>query len=98
MFSAVPASRLLLISHAVDEVLVLVQRTRQRLYVMEANCSHDFDLRARVTCQVRRYRDVGGFSACNFFTVNKSLVASIVGFMTTYIIVLVQFKQADKLN
>ncbi len=36
-----------------------------------------------------------GFSASNFFTVNRGLVTSIAGYLLTYIIVLIQFKVSD---
>jgi len=42
-----------------------------------------------------KYNDMNGFSACNYFTVNRGLVTSIVGYLATYVIVLMQFKISD---
>jgi hypothetical protein len=36
-----------------------------------------------------------GFSAANYFKVNRGLVTSIAGYLLTYIIVLMQFKISD---
>ncbi len=45
---------------------------------------------------IRNYHeDHRGFSACNFFTVNRGLVTSVLGYLVTYIIVLIQFKVSD---
>ncbi len=46
-------------------------------------------------CILRSYATIDGFSACNFFTVNRGLVTSITGYLVTYIIVLIQFKVSD---
>ncbi|XP_029179078.1 gustatory receptor for sugar taste 43a-like [Nylanderia fulva] len=35
------------------------------------------------------------FSACGLFTLNRTLVTSIAGAVTTYLVILMQFKQAD---
>ena len=37
-----------------------------------------------------------GFNACGFFTLGKPLLTSIVANFTTFIIVLIQFKMAER--
>jgi hypothetical protein len=42
-----------------------------------------------------RFEGFDGFSAVGFFHLNRSLMTSVVGALVTYLIVLLQFKQAD---
>jgi hypothetical protein len=61
---------------------------------MEAADADADDLR-QIRWAIRQYQGIRGFSVCNYFTVNPQLVTSIMGYLCTYIIVLMQFKVAD---
>ena len=49
----------------------------------------------KVTRARIRYEGCRGFSADGFFHLNRGLMTAIVGALATYLIVLLQFKQAD---
>ena len=72
---------------------------RHRLYELEAalgdSPSGGAPHRGLIAATIRRYVEIDGFSAHNYFVVNRKLVTSILGYLSTYIVVLVQFKIAD---
>ena len=83
----------------VHATLSLKIQVKERLYEMESlTACCDPDMQGRVRGAVRKYQEVKGVSAHNFFTVNHELVTSILGYLTTYIIVMVQFKITDLAN
>ncbi len=95
LYSVVPISRLLYITTAVDRVVKKAEAVRARLFAMESSAAASSSPVAGIRCVIRSYEGLVGFSACNFFTVNRGLVTSIVGYLVTYIIVLIQFKVSD---
>ena len=76
-----------------DALIKNMHGTKEHLYAMEAVTSPQEQ--GRVRSIIRLYQDIDGFSANSFFTVNHGLVTAIMGYLATYLIVLVQFKLAD---
>ena len=97
LYSFVPAIRLWVVAAFVDRSMDQMTKTRHALYEAEAQAviDKDLELAARMRSTIQKYMEVKGFSASNYFLVNRPLVSSILGYLSTYIIVLVQFKIAD---
>lgn len=95
LFSLVPAGRLYFLGSSVNQVIKKVDEVKQRLYMIESYSARELDVQGKVRCTIRKYSEITGFSADNYFVVNNAMVTSILGYLTTYLIVLVQFKIAE---
>ncbi|XP_059092679.1 uncharacterized protein LOC131887951 isoform X2 [Tigriopus californicus] len=96
VFSLVPAGRLYFLGSSVNQVIKKVSEVKQRLYMIESFSTRELDVQGKVRCTIRKYSEITGFSADNYFVVNNAMFTSILGYLTTYLIVLVQFKIAER--
>ncbi len=96
IYSLVPAGRLLIVTTAVNLLINRITETKHLLNKLEIKASGHEEMKSKLKYTMRRYDIMSeGFSAANYFKVNRGLVTSIAGYLLTYIIVLMQFKISD---
>ena len=95
ILSVMPLANFLYLTTTVQRLVEAVGETADNLAKIEADFEATEEVKKQAGILRRKLESWDGLDACGYFTINRSLITSIIGQILTYIIILIEFKLGE---